>query len=77
MNQLDVCLVCNTAMLAVEQDQITHPCCDPDDTALPVLSIEEINELVGDLGQRQDCGQPNRSPGLTTRCKSRHKVARA
>jgi hypothetical protein len=32
------CLVCNTAMIAVEPDQLTHPCCDPDDTPLPILS---------------------------------------
>jgi hypothetical protein len=52
----------------------THPCCDPDDTPLPVLSIEEINQLIGDLGQCQDCGQSARSPGLTTRCKRNHKA---
>jgi hypothetical protein len=43
VNPLDVCVACNTAMLAVEPDQITHPCCDPDDTPLPVLSVDEIN----------------------------------
>ena len=76
MNPLDVCVACNTAMLAVEPDQITHPCCDPDDTPLPILSIDQINELIGDLGQCQDCGQPARSPGLTSRCKSKHKAGR-
>jgi hypothetical protein len=63
-------------MLAVEPDQITHPCCDPDDTPLPILSIDQINKLIGDLGQCQDCGQPARSPGLTSRCKSKHKAGR-
>jgi hypothetical protein len=77
MTKLDVCAVCNQPMLAVEPDQITHPCCDPDDTPFPVLSIEEIKKLIGDLGQCQDCGQPNRSPGLTPRCKSKHKAATA
>ena len=63
-------------MLAVEPNQITHPCCDPDDTPLPALSIDEITELIGDLGQCQDCGQPAHSPGLTSRCKSKHKAGR-
>jgi hypothetical protein len=58
MTKLDVCLACNTAMLAVEPDEITHPCCDPDDTPLPVLSIEEITELIGDQGWCGDCGEP-------------------
>jgi hypothetical protein len=44
---LATCAVCNEAMLVVEPDQITHPCCDPDDTPLPVLSIEEIAETLG------------------------------
>jgi hypothetical protein len=63
-------------MVTVEPDQITHPCCDPDDTALPALSIEEINELIGDHGRCRTCGQPIRSVGLISRCKSRHKAAR-
>jgi hypothetical protein len=32
------CLVCNTAMIAVEPDQLTHPCRDPNDTPLPIFS---------------------------------------
>jgi hypothetical protein len=50
MTQLDVCVVCNQPMLAVEPNQITHPCCDPDDTPLQVLNINEIAELLSDLG---------------------------
>jgi len=75
MTQLDVCVACNTAMLAIEPDQIIHPCCDPDDTPLPVFSAEEITELIGYHGRCQACGQPSRSPGLTSRCKPRYKVA--
>jgi hypothetical protein len=68
------CVVCNTAMVAVEPGQITHPCCDPDDTRLPALSIEEIAELIGDLGQCPVCGDPIRGPGLTKRCRPNHKL---
>jgi hypothetical protein len=75
MTHLDVCAACNTAMITVEPDQITHPCCDPDDTTQPVLNINQITELIGDLGRCQDCGQPARSPGLTSRCQPRHKAA--
>jgi hypothetical protein len=56
VNPLDICVACNTAMLVVEPDQITHPCCD--DTSLPVLSINEIAELIGDLGWCPDCNGP-------------------
>jgi hypothetical protein len=75
MNHLDVCAACNQAMLPVEPDQITHPCCDPDDTPLPVVSIEEIIELIGDLGRCQGCGQPFNQPGLIKRCRDRHEAA--
>jgi hypothetical protein len=47
MTGLATCVVCNEAMVIVEPDQITHPCCDPDDTSLPVLSIDEIEEMLG------------------------------
>jgi hypothetical protein len=72
---ISTCVVCNTAMLPVEPDQITHPCCDPDDTPLPVLSIDKITELIGDLGRCEDCGEPIREPGSTNRCRPQHKVA--
>ena len=70
------CLVCNTAMVAIDSGQLSHPCCDPDDIRIPVVSESAIAELIGDLGQCQDCGQPARSPGLTSRCKSKHKAGR-
>jgi hypothetical protein len=44
---LATCVVCNEAMLIVEPDQITHPCCDPDDTPLPGLGVVEIVEMLG------------------------------
>jgi hypothetical protein len=74
VNPLSVCVACNTAMLEVEPDQITHPCCDPDDTPHPVLSIAEIAALIGDLGRCQDCGQPFNQPGLIKRCRDRHEA---
>jgi hypothetical protein len=74
MNQLDVCLVCNQPMLAVEPNQITHPCCDPDDTPLLALSVEEINQLIGDQGWCRDCGEPIRESGFTKMCSSNHRV---
>lgn len=46
MTHLDVCVACNQPMLAVEPGQITHPCCDPDDTALPVLSEAAVAHLL-------------------------------
>jgi hypothetical protein len=60
-------------MLTVEPDQITHPCCDPDDTSLPILSLDEINQLIGDLGRCPDWGVAIRDPGLTNRCRPQHK----
>jgi hypothetical protein len=51
------------------------PCCDPDDTPLPVVSIEEIIELIGDLGRCQGCWQPFNQPGLIKRCRDRHEAA--
>jgi hypothetical protein len=69
---LQVCVCCNTGLITVEPDQITHPCCDPDDTPLPVLSIEEITELIGDLGRCADCGEPVNGPSLMQRCRGRH-----
>ena len=62
MTQLDVCVVCNQPMLAVEPNQITHPCCDPDDTPLPVFNINEIAELLGDFGRLRQ------QPGRCTCC---------
>jgi hypothetical protein len=63
-------------MLAVEPDQITHhPCCDPDDTSLPILSLDEINQLIGDLGRCPDFGEPFNQPGLIKRCGDRHEGA--
>jgi hypothetical protein len=62
MTQLDVCVVCNQPMLAVEPNQITHPCCDPDDTPLPALNINEIAELLGDFGRLRQ------QPGRCTCC---------
>jgi hypothetical protein len=47
MSCLATCVVCNEELLQVEPDQITHPCCDPDDTPLPVLSVDEIAETLG------------------------------
>jgi hypothetical protein len=44
---LATCVVCNEGMVIVEPDQITHPCCDPDDTPLPVLSVDEIAKMLG------------------------------
>jgi hypothetical protein len=73
MNQLDICVACNQPMLAVEPDQITHPSCDPDDTSLPILSLDEINQLIGDQGRCLDCGDPLNQPGLMQRCRGRHK----
>jgi hypothetical protein len=64
---VSACLVCNEAVIAVEPDQIAHPCCDPDDTTQPVLSIDQLTELIGDLGRCQACGDPIRSPGRTSR----------
>lgn len=77
MIPLEVCVCCNQPMLAVEPNQITHPCCDPDDTPLPALSIDEITELIGDLGRCEDCGEPSRGPGFTNKCRTNHKVASA
>jgi hypothetical protein len=62
MTPLDVCVACSTPMIAVEPDQITHPCCDPDDTTQPVLTIDEIAELLGDLDWLR------RQPGRCTSC---------
>jgi hypothetical protein len=67
-------LVCNTAMVAIDPGQITHPCCDPDDVRQPPLSETEIAELIGDLARCQDCGDPIRGPGLTKRCRPKHKL---
>jgi hypothetical protein len=72
VNPLDVCVACNQPMLAVEPDQITHPCCDPDDTPLSILSLAEITELIGDQGWCLDCGEPFSQPGLVKRCRDRH-----
>ena len=47
MSHLATCVVCNQELLQVEPDQITHPCCDPDDTPLPALSVDEIAETLG------------------------------
>jgi len=65
-------------MLPVEPDQITHPCCDPDDTPLPVLSENGIAELLGDLGwlrQQPDrctrCGYHPATQGHTADCDSK------
>jgi hypothetical protein len=74
---VSTCLVCNQPMLAVEPDQITHPCCDPDDTCQPVLSLDEITDLIGDLGRCEDCGEPIRGPEFTNKCRTDHKVASA
>lgn len=68
------CLVCNAAMVAVEPNQLTHPCCDPDDVRQPALILEEITELVGDLGWCRVCGEPIRAPGFTKRCRPKHKL---
>ena len=77
MTSLATCAVCNEGLLQVEPDQITHPCCDPDDTPLPVLSLDEIAELIGYLGRCEDCGEPIRGPGVTNKCRTNHKVASA
>jgi hypothetical protein len=69
------CPVCNEAMVAVEPDQLTNPCCDPDDTTQPVLSLDEIAALISDLGQCQDCAQPIHEPGLMKKCRPQHKAA--
>ena len=78
MNPLDVCLACNTAMLPVEPDQITHPCCDPDDTPLPALNEYEIAELLGDLdwlrqqsGRCTGCGYHPATQGHAADCNSK------
>jgi hypothetical protein len=71
---ISACVVCNKAVLAVEPDQITYPCCDPDDTPLPALSLDRITELIGDQGRCEDCGEPTRGPGFTNRCRPNHKV---
>jgi hypothetical protein len=75
MISLATCVVCNEELIQVEPDQITHPCCDPDDTPLPILSLDQITELIGDLARCQDCGQPFNQPGLIKRCRDRHEAA--
>jgi hypothetical protein len=62
MSRIPTCVACNQAMLPVEPDQITHPCCDPDDTPFPALSETGIAELLGDLGWLRQ------QPGRCTRC---------
>lgn len=62
MNRPATCIACNQRMLPVEPDQITHPCCDPDDTPLPALSENGLAELLSDLGWLRQ------QPGRCTRC---------
>lgn len=77
MTTYGTCLTCNEGRIIVEAGQLTHPCCDPDDTTQPVLSLDEIAELIGYLGRCEDCGEPIRGPGFTNKCRTNHKVASA
>ena len=77
MTTYGTCLTCNERRIIVEAGQLTHPCCDPDDTCQPVLSLDEITDLIGDLGRCEDCGEPIRGPGFTNKCRTNHKVASA
>jgi hypothetical protein len=60
VTHLDVCVACDQPMLAVEPDQITHPCCDPDDTPLPVLAVDQIAELFNSSEWLRLCERPGR-----------------
>jgi hypothetical protein len=74
---LEVCLACNQPMIAGEPDQITHPCCDPDDTALPTLNETETVDLLSNDGwfrQRPGrcghCGNHPATQGHAATCDS-------
>jgi hypothetical protein len=80
MTSLATCVVCNQELLQVEPDQITHPCCDPDDTPLPVLSVDEITELFNSSewlrlserpGRCTSCGSHPAIQGHLTDCESK------
>jgi hypothetical protein len=80
MTSLGTCVVCNEGMLLVEQDQITHPCCDPDDTPQPVLSVDEITELFNSSewlrlserpGRCTHCGSHPATQGHLAECESK------
>ena len=74
MTTYGTCLTCSERRIIVEAGQLTHPCCDPDDTTQPVLSLDEIIELIGNQGWCLDCGEPFNQPGLVKRYRDRHEA---
>jgi hypothetical protein len=75
---VSTCLICNQAMITVEPDQLTHPCCDPDDNRRPSLDHEAVAGLLADLaffrrqpGRCACCGSHPATQGHLADCDSK------